>query len=253
MKYLCIYTPIIPDDTMPSAIHPTSENRAWRQRQIFKMFCTQFDLDKKQYQIEMYKSPKKAQPKKYSVKERWCSAIRKLAIKHNYHVKGRYDIWSLYEEPAFGGYETYELYPIAFPSLVKIVNSIVLSERKDHMYDVIASFLHDNDFPMPNMESRKLYMKTLFGGMHGVAHRIAKQVLDNSANKRSGVPEMFWRYLNMKFHFWNSLGIINIVLAKMKDLGGSTQLVQAVLPRSCSIPSNIRKGGKSENADPFAA
>ena len=54
MKYLCIYTPIIPDDTMPSAIHPTSENRAWRQRQIFKMFCTQFDLDKKQYQIEMY-------------------------------------------------------------------------------------------------------------------------------------------------------------------------------------------------------
>ncbi len=121
------------------------------------------------------------------------------------------------------------------------------------MYDVIASFLHDNECPMPNMGSRKLYMKILFGGMHDVAHRIAKNVLDNSAKTQSGVPEMFWRYLNMKFHFWNSQGIINIILAKMKDLGGSTQLVQAVLPRNCSIPSNIRKGGKSETADPFAA
>ena len=236
MKYLCIYTPIIPDETMPSAIHPTSENRAWRQRQLFEMFCTQFDLDKKQYQIEMYKSPKKAQPKKYSVKERWCSAIRKLAIKHNYHVKGRYNIWSLYEEPAFGGYETYELYPIAFPSLVKIVNSIVLSERKDHMYDVLAGFLYNNKFPMPNMESRKLYMKILFGGMHGVAHRIAKQILDNAT---SGVSEIFWRYLNIKFRFWNSQGIINIILAKMKDLGGSTQLVQAVLPIQSNIGSSV--------------
>ena len=48
MKFICIYTPIIPDETLPSAIHPTSEKRPWRQRQMFKMFCSQFDLDKSQ-------------------------------------------------------------------------------------------------------------------------------------------------------------------------------------------------------------
>ena len=69
MKFICIYTPIIPDETLPSAIHPTSEKRPWRQRQMFKMFCSQFDLDKTQYQTEMYKSTKKAQPNKYNVKE----------------------------------------------------------------------------------------------------------------------------------------------------------------------------------------
>ena len=249
MKFICIYTPIIPDETLPSAIHPTSEKRPWRQRQMFKMFCSQFDLDKTQYQIEMYKSTKKAQPNKYSVKDRWCSAIRKLAIKHNYYVKGRYNNWSLYKD--VGGYETYVLYPIAFPSLVEIVNSIVLSERKDYMYDILASFLYENKFPMPNMESRKLYMKILFGGMHEVAHRMAKQILDNAT---SGVSEIFWRYLNIKFRFWNSQSIVNLICSKMKDLGSSTQHVQAVLPRNrSSIPSNIRKGRKSETADPCLA
>ena len=118
------------------------------------------------------------------------------------------------------------------------------------MYDVIARYLHDMKFPIPNMDSRKLYMKTLFEDLSKVAHKIAEEILDNST---TGVSEIFWRYLDINFRFWNSVSILNIICSKMKDLGSSTLHVQAVLPRNCSIPSNIRMGEKSETADLFVA
>ena len=248
MKFICIYKPIIPDESMPTAIHPTSETRRFRQTWIFEKFRKQFNIEKKKYFVEVYKKSEKAQPARYHVKTRWCSEIRKLALNNNYFVKGRYNVWSLFPEP--NNFDIYFLYPLPFTTLVKIVNSIVIGERKNYMYDVIARYLHDMKYPIPNMDSRKLYMKTLFKDLNKTAIEIAESILNNS---KMGTPEVFWRYLNIKFRFWNSQSILNTICSKMKDLGSSTRHVRAVLPRNCNIPPNIRKGEKSETAHPFVA
>ena len=248
MKFICIYKPIDHDPSLPIAIHPTSETRGFRQKWIFEKFRSQFNIDPKLYFIDFHKNTKNAHPIRYNVKKRWCTVVRKLAIKHGYFVKGRYNIWCLYSDPI--PFEIYILYPLAFPTLVKIVESIVIGERNGYMYDVIARYLHDMEFPIPNMESRTLYMKTLFGDLNRVANRVAELSLKNATN---GVPENFFRYLEIKHHFWNSQAVVNIICAKMSDLNGSKQYVRAVLPSNRNILLSTRKVEKVEIFDPSAA
>ena len=244
MKLICICQPIIPDIDLPIAIHPTSETRKWRQKQNFKMFFSQYKLDKRDYQIVLYKKSKDAQPFRYSVKKRWKQVVRKLAINKGYIVKGPREVWLniqfTLEPPKEPESMPFEVYPLDTQALVQIINSLVIDSGKQYRYSVIARHLHDLGFPIPNLDTRKLYMKILFKELRNVINRIADETLSTAERRKEAVGDVFWSYLGIDCTFWQSNFGVNSICGKMKDLCESkplyVQAVPATRPVDCNIP-----------------
>ena len=250
MKVLCIYTPKT-DSSLPSAICPTAMKSNWQQVKCFEKFRTQFDLAKTDYHIQMYTEVEKVQPKRFNKKSRWEAVLQLLATENNYYVKGKRNVWSLYKPPVNNNNNNtitpYVVYPLPDTELLDIVNSIVLSERRDYMYCVIARYLHKHNYPTPNMGSRLLYMETLFGKIHEVANQVAKEIYENRKKRDISI---IYRYCEID-KFWESAAINNTICAKMKDLG-STRYVRAVLPHTRQGPLDQTEE-KSDQNGPCAA
>ena len=232
MKHICICQPIIPDSGLPIAIHPTGETRVWRQKQFFKMFFEQHKIDKRQYQVVLLKNFEKV--RKFSAKKRCETALRRLAIKHSYMVKGPNNVW-LYLTTSSKQKKKkldslFEVYPLEDSTLVKLVTSIIIDSTKQYMYTVVAQHLHELGYPTPNVNTRKLYMRILFKHLQRVVNALAEQTLQFAKKNKRPFSDNFFRYLDINCRFWESTKAVHTICGRMTDLRSTKLYVQAVLP-----------------------
>ena len=220
-KNIWICKPVSGDTDLPIAITASKEVRMWRIKQNLKSFFDQFELDSRQYKIEIWVDEDTGTGSVFNVNTRCTKFIKELSINNNFYIKKKKK-WIIHcDEPRkrkekIKKAKKYKVKPIYHPALRNIIKTLIIDERRHVQYDVIANYLHENKYPIPNTATRKLYMKTLFLELQNVVTQLGLEYLAEAKKYKFPATRIF-SYTNLP-QFWNSRKSINIICSKMKDL-----------------------------------
>ena len=235
MKNIWICLPISGESNLPIAVIASKDTRTWRIIQNLKSFFDQFKLDRRQYKIEIWSDKESGGTgSMFNVNDRCTQFINQLSKDNNYFIR-RKKKWMIYaDEPKTKKEKIikakkYKVKPIYHPALRIIIKSLVSNPQRHTQYDVIAHYLHEQKYPIPNTATRHLYMETLFKHLQLVANNIATEEYEAAMKNKIGVKQIVEDLLDIP-DFWASKKTINIICSKMVDLNSNATIrfVEAV-------------------------